>query len=87
MADSGKSILVLSNTDVTLTLGDDVTEGFRATLIQAAGGKINIVASGNHTLYSNAGSRTRTLSPLDELELSTFPGGPVFLAFRVRPAA
>ncbi|WNJ87484.1 hypothetical protein [Pseudomonas canadensis] len=87
MADSGKSILVISNTDVTLTVGDDVTEGFRATLIQAAAGKINIAGSSSHTLYSNAGNRTRTLNPLDELEVSTFPGGPVFLAFRVRPAA
>ncbi|CRM74705.1 MULTISPECIES: hypothetical protein [Pseudomonas] len=87
MADSGKSILVISNTDVTLTLGDDVTEGFKATLIQAAAGKINIAALGSHTLYSNAGVRTQTLNPLDELEVSTFPAGPVFLAFRVRPGA
>lgn len=86
MADSGKSILVISDTDVTLTVDDDVTEGFRATLIQAAAGKINIAASNSHTLYSNAGSRTSTLNPLDELEVSTFPAGPVFLAFRVRPA-
>jgi len=87
MADSGKSILVISNTDVTLTVSDDVTEGFKATLIQAAAGKINISASSSHTIYSNAGNRTRTLNPLDELEISTFPGGPLFLAFRVRPTA
>jgi len=87
MADSGKSILVISNTDVTLTIDDDVTEGFKATFIQAAAGKINIVASGGHTLYSNAGRRTGTLAALDELEISTFPAGPVFLAFRARPAA
>lgn len=86
MADSGKSILVLSDTDVTLTVGDDVTEGFKVTLIQAAAGKINIVASSSHTIYSNAGGRTSTLNPLDELDVSTFPEGPVFLAFRVRPA-
>lgn len=87
MADSGKSILVVSNTDVTLTLGDDVTEGFKATLIQASTGRINISTSSSHKLYSNAGGRTRTLNPLDELEVSTFPGGPLFLAFRVRPTA
>ncbi|WWG81539.1 hypothetical protein VRC34_09875 [Pseudomonas poae] len=87
MADSGKSILVISNTDVTLTIGEEVTEGFKVTLIQAAAGKINLAAAGDHTLYSNAGSRMNTLNPLDELEISTFPAGPVFLAFRVRPAA
>jgi hypothetical protein len=87
MADSGKSILVISNSDVTLTIGDDVIEGFKATLIQAAAGKINIAVSSSHTIYSNAGVRTRTLNPLDELEVSTFPAGPVFLAFRVRPTA
>jgi hypothetical protein len=87
MADSGKSILVISNTDVTLTLGDDVAEGFKVTLIQAAAGRINIATSSSHTIYSNAGGRTRTLNPLDELEVSTFPAGPVFLAFRVRPTA
>ncbi|MEY9335519.1 hypothetical protein ABH911_005830 [Pseudomonas protegens] len=87
MADSGKSILVISDTDVTLTIGDDVTEGFKATLIQAAAGKINIAVSSSHMIYSNAGGRTRTLNPLDELEVSTFPFGPVYLAFRVRPTA
>ncbi|WP_338480537.1 hypothetical protein VRB67_09490 [Pseudomonas trivialis] len=87
MADSGKSILVISNTDVTLTIGEEVTEGFKVTLIQAAAGKINLAAAGDHTLYSNAGSRMNTLNPLDELEISSFPAGPVFLAFRVRPAA
>ncbi|WLH54029.1 hypothetical protein [Pseudomonas tolaasii] len=87
MVDSGKSILVISNTDVTLTLGDDVAEGFKVTLIQAAAGRINIATSSSHTIYSNAGGRTRTFNPLDELEVSTFPAGPVFLAFRVRPTA
>ena len=52
-----------------------------------AAGKINIAASSSHTLYSNAGNRTRTLNPLDELEVSTFPFGPVYLAFLVRPTA
>lgn len=87
MADSGKSILVISDTDVTLTLGDGVIEGFKVTLIQAAAGKINIAVSSSHVIYSNAGARTHTLNPLDELEVSTFPYGPVFLAFRVRPTA
>ena len=68
-------------------IGDDVTEGFKATLIQAAAGKINIAVSSSHMIYSNAGGRTRTLNPLDELEVSTFPFGPVYLAFRVRPTA
>jgi hypothetical protein len=87
MADSGKSILVISNTDVTLTIGDDVTQGFKVTLIQAAAGKVNIAVSPTHMIYSNAGTRTRTLNPLDELEVSTFPFGAVYLAFRVRPSA
>lgn len=87
MADSGKSFLVISDSDVTLTLGADVTEGFKSTFIQAGAGKINIAVSASHTLYSNAGTRTHTLNPLDELEVSTFPFGPVYLAFRVRPTA
>ncbi|MDX9683297.1 hypothetical protein QMK56_17545 [Pseudomonas protegens] len=66
MADSGKSILVISDTDVTLTIGDDVTEGFKATLIQAAAGKIKGKGKSSHMIYSNARGRTRTLSPLDE---------------------
>ena len=42
--------------------------------------------AGGH-VHPNAGGRTRTLNPLDELEVSTFPFGPVYLAFRVRPTA
>lgn len=79
-ADSGKDHIVVSATDVTITLGVNVSNGWHGTFVQGGAGKITIAVSPDKAIYSKA-SQVQTAGTLGKVDVSVYPFGATVLYF------
>lgn len=79
-ANSGKDYIVVSATDVTITLGAGVTNGWHGTFLQGGAGKVTIAVTPDKAIYSKAG-QVQTAGQLGKVDVTVYPFGATALFF------
>lgn len=79
-ADSGKDFIVVSATDVTITLGAGVSNGWHGSFVQGGAGKVTIAVSPDKAIYSKA-SQVQTAGQLAKVGVTVYPFGATVLYF------
>lgn len=79
-AHSGKDYIVVSATDVTITLGAGVTNGWHGSFVQGGAGKVTIAVTPDKAIYSKA-SQVQTAGQLGKVDVTVYPFGATVLYF------